>query len=57
MRRVLEETVEVDLIEMRWDEHWADVEFVAEGFGVEQLQTLLVPAGAWCDARPGGAGR
>lgn len=57
MRRVLDETPEVALIDMQWDEHWADVEFLAEDFGVEHLQTRLMPAGAWCDLPPAEAGR
>lgn len=40
------------MIDMRWEEHWADVEFVEDGFEMERLRRLLVPAGAWCDYWP-----
>ena len=52
MRRVLEEAPEVSLIDMRWDEHWADVEFPGERLDLEALRRKLVPAGAWCDYWP-----
>ena len=38
---------------MDWDERWATVEFVEPGrFGMEQLRTRLMLAGAWCDLWP-----
>lgn len=52
MRRVLDETPEVELLEMDWDEHWADVRFLDPGFGMGHLQKKLMPAGAWCDFWP-----
>lgn len=52
VRRVLEECPEVALVDMRWDEHWADVRFLDDGFGVEELRSRLMPAGAWCDLWP-----
>jgi hypothetical protein len=52
VRRVLEETPGVSLIELQWDEHWADVEFSGEGPDLEGLRRLLMPAGAWCDYWP-----
>jgi hypothetical protein len=52
VRRVLEEASEVSLIEMRWNEHWADVEFSGEHLDLEALRRKLLPAGAWCDHWP-----
>lgn len=52
MRRTLEETSEVEFVDMDWDEHWADVRFFDEGFGISELQQKLMPAGAWCDLWP-----
>ncbi|GAB4257535.1 MAG: hypothetical protein Kow00129_17540 [Thermoleophilia bacterium] len=52
VRRVLDETPEVELLEMDWDEHWADVRFLDPGFGMGHLQKKLMPAGAWCDFWP-----
>ena len=52
MRRVLEESNEVELLAMQWDEHWADVRFVDPTFGVDQLRLRLTPAGAWCTPWP-----
>jgi len=49
VRRVLETSAEVELVDMSWEEHWADVEFRESGFGVEELRARLLPAGAWCD--------
>lgn len=49
MRRVLDDSPEVNLIDMDWNEHWADVTFVDDSFSVSQLQFRLIPAGAWCD--------
>ncbi len=49
MRRVLDDSPEVALVDMEWHEHWADVAFLDDAFGVEQLQTRLIPAGAWCE--------
>ncbi len=57
MRRVLDDCAEVALIDMRWDEHWADVEFLDDGFGVEHLRARLMPAGAWCDLWSAETGR
>jgi len=48
----MDDSAEVSLIEMRWEEHWADVEFHDDGFGVEHLRARLMPAGAWCDVWP-----
>jgi len=52
VRRVLEESPEVELLEMVWEEHWADVRFASPDFGVEELRMRLMPAGAWCDPWP-----
>ena len=52
MRRVHEESPEVELLEMAWEEHWADVRFASPDFGVEELRMRLVPAGAWCEPWP-----
>jgi hypothetical protein len=52
VRRVLEESVEVELLEMQWDEHWADVRFIDPAFGVDDLRARLMPAGAWCTTWP-----
>ena len=48
VRRVLEGSSEVELLEMQWDEHWADVHFIDPAFGVDELRVRLMPAGAWC---------
>lgn len=52
MRRVLEESGEVELLEMQWDEHWADVHFIDATFGADELRVRLMPAGAWCAPWP-----
>ena len=49
MRRVLDDSPEVTLVDMEWHEHWADVAFLDDAFGVEELQVRLIPAGAWCE--------
>ena len=48
VRRVLEGSSEGELLEMQWDEHWADVHFIDPAFGVDELRVRLMPAGAWC---------
>jgi hypothetical protein len=49
---VLEETPQVELLDMAWDEHWADVRFREPTWGVDELRLKLVPAGAWCAPWP-----
>jgi hypothetical protein len=53
VRRALEGTAEVELVGMDWDERWAMVRFVEpQRYGLEQLRTRLMLAGAWCDVWP-----
>ena len=54
---MLEESAEVELVDMDWEEHWADVRFVGGGFDIEALRARLLPAGAWCAPWPEEAGR
>lgn len=49
MRRVLDDSPEVNLIDMDWNERWADVTFPDELIGMEELRARLMRAGAWCE--------
>jgi hypothetical protein len=48
VRRVLEESAELQLVGMDWDERWAEVKFREPRWGVEELRSRLIAAGAWC---------
>jgi hypothetical protein len=36
------------LVNMDWDERWAEVKFHQPHWGIEELRSRLMPAGAWC---------
>jgi len=47
VRRVLEEAP-LQLMDMRWDERWAEVVFSDPEFGLEELRQSLLRAAAYC---------
>jgi hypothetical protein len=52
VRQALETTPEIEFVAMDWEEHWAEVRFPDPAFGYRELQTRLLPSGAWCDLWP-----